>query len=62
LNATGSFIWKHLDGARKPEEIARMLAEEFDVSVEQAEKDTCEFLLSLAGKNLLARPEEVARG
>lgn len=39
LNETAAFIWNHLDGKRKLEDIAGLITEEFDVDYEQAGKD-----------------------
>lgn len=47
LNEVGVFIWELLDGKRKAKEIKEMIAEAFDVSPEEAEKDLIEFLLKL---------------
>lgn len=39
LNETGAAVWKRLDGKRSLREIAGDLTEEFDVAIEQLEKD-----------------------
>jgi hypothetical protein len=62
LNASASFIWKNLNGERTPEEIAGLLAEEFEVSGEQARADVREFLAGLVAKGLLAPRGEAAHG
>lgn len=54
LNQTASFIWKQLDGKRTMEEIARLLAQEFEVPVEQALADTEELVAQLQEKQLLS--------
>lgn len=54
LNPTGSFIWKQIDGRRTAEEIAALLAGEYDVSLETAITDTCELLEQLSAKKLVA--------
>jgi len=47
LNAVGMKIWGHLDGRTTVSQIARSIAEEFDVNEEQARMDTLEFIASL---------------
>jgi len=64
LNTTASFVWKQLDGGRDLTEIARLLAEEFDVAPEQALADTRELIALLERKRLLqpaALPLKVER-
>lgn len=39
LNETGRFIWEKLEEGTELEEIAKGLAEEYEVSMEKAEKD-----------------------
>jgi hypothetical protein len=53
LNATATFLWKHMDGPRTVTELARMLAQEFDVDLETAQADTFELLSSLRQTRLL---------
>ena len=53
LNATASFVWKHLNGERDAEAIAQLVAAEFDVTPEQALADTQELLAQLAERRLL---------
>ncbi len=66
LNPTAGFIWKHATGERTAEEIAVLLATEFDVDAATALADTRELLAELAGKKLVqletASPAEVSRG
>lgn len=54
LNATGSFIWNQIDGRRTAEEIAELLAREYEVSLQTALADTRELLEQLAAKKLVA--------
>jgi hypothetical protein len=60
LNTVGSRIWDLADGKRNIEDIAKILAEEFDVSYETALQDTAEFTGDLAQKEImgLARDRE----
>ncbi len=44
LNETGVFIWEAIDGKRNIRDITAMMAEEFDVGPDEAEKDILEFL------------------
>jgi len=44
LNAVGAFIWQQLDGEKQLREVAAMVTEEFDVSVEQAQLDLQDFV------------------
>jgi len=53
LNETASFIWKSATGERSTEEIARGLAEEFDVADAEALADTRELVQVLLQKRLL---------
>ena len=39
LNETGVFIWEAIDGKRNIRDITAMMAEEFDVGPDEAEKD-----------------------
>lgn len=66
LNPTAGFIWKHATGERTAEEIAALLATEYDVDAATALADTRELLAELAGKKLVqlepASAAEVSRG
>ncbi len=53
LNETASFIWKHATGEKSAEEIAVLLAEEFEVDPATAAADTQELVQHLLGKQLL---------
>jgi hypothetical protein len=53
LNGTGSVVWKQLDGRRPAAEIAARLAEQYDVSVEDALGDIETLLAELASRRLL---------
>lgn len=54
LNATGSFIWNQIDGQRTGQQIAELLAGEYEVPLEKALADTRELLEQLAAKKLVA--------
>lgn len=53
LNVVGSKIWDLADGERNIEDIAKILAEEFDVSYETALKDAVEFTGDLTQKEIM---------
>jgi len=44
LNETGAFIWDSIDGQRSISDIARLVAGEFEVDLEEAERDTIDFI------------------
>ena len=48
LNEVGAFVWEHLDGDNTLLDIKTMVAEEFEVAPEDAEKDLMEFIGQLA--------------
>lgn len=47
LNETGEFIWDSLESAKDAEDLANMLAAEYDVDAATAAKDTNDFLAKL---------------
>lgn len=53
LNETGSGIWQLLDGRNSIEDITNIISSEFDVSREQAEKDTLGFIEELIEKEMV---------
>lgn len=53
FNEVGAAIWRLIDPSRDAAEIGRLIAGEFDVSVEKATEDVCAFLALLATKDLL---------
>lgn len=54
LNQVGARIWELADGERSIQEIARLLAQEYEVELPQAELDAVAFCTDLAGRGLLA--------
>jgi len=56
LNPTGARIFSLLDGTRTREEIASVVAEEFEVTNEQASQDVDEFLDELGQHGMIADP------
>jgi len=53
LNETGAGIWQLLDGRNSVEDIINIISSEFDVSREEAEKDTLDFIEELIGKDMV---------
>jgi hypothetical protein len=53
LDEVGSFLWSELRTSRTAKELAQSVWEEFDVALDQAERDVHAFLETLAGKGLL---------
>ena len=47
LNAVGAFIWDHLDGEKTLSDILNMIADEFDVSDQDAEIDLQDYISDL---------------
>lgn len=54
LNATGIKVFSMLDGTHSPAQIARAVAEEFDVTLQRAERDVRVFLDDLGRNGMLA--------
>ena len=61
LNATGSFIWKNIDGRRSAQEIASLLAESYEVTTDVALSDTEALLVELSSRKLVV-PAEPGNG
>ena len=53
LNETGSGIWHLLDGENTVEDIINAISSEFNVSREEAEKDTLCFIEELIEKDMV---------
>jgi hypothetical protein len=47
LNTVAAFVWQHLDGQKKLQDIKHMIADEFEVSDPVAEQDLTEFVTQL---------------
>lgn len=54
LNSTGSRIWELIDGQRSRDDIAGIIADEYDVSREEAQRDVGAFLDELKDNGMLA--------
>jgi hypothetical protein len=61
LNATGSCLWKHIDGKRTAEDLVDLLLEEFQIDRVTAEKDVKEFLESLVQSGLTGPVAAIVR-
>ncbi len=59
LNETGYFIYKACDGAASIEDIARRLTDEYDVTLDVAERHVRSTLAELNDGGLLRLPEDV---
>jgi hypothetical protein len=57
LNATGVFIWEHLDGRQRVRELGKALANAFAIDFEAATDDASCFLSSLLDHNLVELAE-----
>jgi hypothetical protein len=53
MNAVGSAIWSRIDGTATVDDLARALADEFDVTAAVAATDVEEFVRLLADKGLV---------
>lgn len=53
LNEVGARIWDLTDGYRSVYDIAQLLSEEYDVPIEEALRDTLEFLVELHKKGIV---------
>lgn len=57
LNGTGTRIWDLIDGQRTLDEIAAVIAEEYDVDHERSRSDVEDFLSDLKANGMLAESE-----
>jgi len=62
LNAVGTWIWDHADGAKSVAELADALQEAFEVDAETARADTEAFVRELEGLGILVLDEAPAGG
>jgi hypothetical protein len=54
LNAVGTRFWEMVDGQRTIDEIASLMAEEFDAPTDEIERDCRAFAAELSERGLLA--------
>lgn len=53
LNGVGARLWELTDGQRTVSEMARVIADEYEVSLNKAEADALVFVEDLASRGLL---------
>lgn len=53
LNPTAAQVWQWLDGTRTPEDLAKLLAQEFEVETETARRDVQDLLNDLKSHRLV---------
>jgi hypothetical protein len=62
LNDVGSFIWHRIDGTTPMADIARVVCEEFDVTLDRANDDVEEFVDTLISRGLVRLVSANERG
>jgi hypothetical protein len=55
LNEMGARIWELVDGQGSVDQIVQSIANEYDVSVDEAERDVIDFLAMLEAEGLIWR-------
>lgn len=55
FNDVGAFIWNLLDGKTSVHDITQAVREEFDVSLEDSDRDTLEFVIALESAGVIVR-------
>lgn len=58
LNEVGSKIWQLLDGGNTIEDVINVISSEFDVSWEEARKDTLDFIRELEDRDMVVLSDE----
>jgi hypothetical protein len=53
FNDVGAFIWNLFDGETSVHDIAQAVCEEFDVALEDSERDTLEFVVALESAGII---------
>jgi hypothetical protein len=53
LNDTGSFLWKNIDGKKSAAELAELLVENYEVTLDVALSDTQALLQELSSRKLV---------
>jgi len=53
LNATASFVWRHMDTNKTAKDIAREISQAFDIETEVAERDVATVIESLKALQLV---------
>jgi hypothetical protein len=57
LNEVGTRVWELIDGTRTVDDMARLIADEYEVSIETALKDVNDFIHDLRANGMLADSE-----
>ena len=60
FNGTGSLIWKLLEGPKTFSQLASAVVQEYDIDVQQAERDVTEFVNELKAVGLVEVPAAFA--
>jgi hypothetical protein len=53
LEELGAFVWRQLDGQRTLRQVAEAIVSEYDVTLDAAAKDLCEFASQLVAAELV---------
>jgi hypothetical protein len=53
LNEVGAFIWEQMDGRKSVTQVVEAVRGEFDVALEQADKETSEFIAALEAAGMI---------
>ena len=53
LNEVGAFIWEQIDGRKSVTQVVEAVRAEFEVALEQAEKETSEFIAALEAAGMI---------
>jgi len=53
LNEVGAFIWERIDGRNSVTQVVEAVRGEFEVALEQAEKETSEFMAALEAAGMI---------
>ena len=53
LNEVGAFIWEQIDGRKSVTQVVEAVHGEFEVALEQAEKETSEFIAALEAAGMI---------
>jgi hypothetical protein len=61
FNATGAFLWNLIAASTPCAQLAKRLAEEFETTLDRAERDVAEFMNLCEEKNLLRLTQQQNR-
>jgi hypothetical protein len=53
LNEVGAFIWEQCDGRKSVSQVVEAVRGEFEVALDQAEKETSEFIAALEAAGMI---------